>query len=461
MDKRTSEGHGSLPQMELEEIANKISDLDKWRAIFSSQGLEVGKAVVEDDLKADGDSTEKAEKSTNKASKHRIFPSNVPYSIPRELTIASELGGQPISIETAKELRRVLFGNTFNSFSYEWKKSFFKFRDPFSDMAYSLEAEKGGTRAIQMAVQAHIIKFLLFTRNENEHGSLNSLYEIGAKQQDRALAASLADILWTAGEGKRATVCLITNDAYFTETSEYKTDNFTEQLQLIEFPEKEKIEKFLCSHIYCFRDEGSHGVILFLYSLLLSRTFERLREDLDFTTIHLLHFSGGNYTARQAVLNMIITGRARPHVFNGDQTLEEENLVKHGVLTRSDVGYLHWSRDEMEQDRLPNVGSMLKTPKFPIWLCNINGTYSVLFGTNTSLLGDWKMEHIFELYFYSGQSNQTKSVHLTIDTHSHHWEGRYKANEADPEKRFPSLEMTVRTKWEGAAINWNGTVPFF
>lgn len=54
---------------------------------------------------------------------------------------------------------------------------------------------------------------------------------------------------------------------------------------------------------------------------------------------------------------------------------------------------------------------MLKTPKFPIWLCSINGTHSVLFSTNRLLLSDWKMEHIFHLYFYNGQC---RTAHLTI-----------------------------------------------
>ncbi|OBS67759.1 hypothetical protein A6R68_03700, partial [Neotoma lepida] len=60
------------------------------------------------------------------------------------------------------------------------------------------------------------------------------------------------------------------------------------------------------------------------------------------------------------------------------------------------------------------VGSMLKTPTFPIWLCNINGNYSILFCTNRQLLSDWKMEHVFDLHFYSGQPLQKKPVHLTI-----------------------------------------------
>ncbi|XP_075720122.1 inactive ubiquitin carboxyl-terminal hydrolase MINDY-4B [Rhinoderma darwinii] len=465
MDKRPSDRHLSLKPMELEEIATKISALDKWRGIFGSQGLEIKNPAIQTNQgphKADEECEERAETSSSK--KHGSFPGSIFYSIPRELIIASDLGGQPISIEMAMALRNILFGNTFQTFNYEWKKSFFKFREAFSELAYAIEAEKGGTRAIQLVVQANVIKYLLFTKNKHEYTSIKSVSELSQKQQERALASSIADILWTTGGMKRATICLITSDSYFTESADYKTDNFTERLQLFEFVEKDKLEKFLCIHIHCYIDEGSHGVILFLYSLLFSRTIARIQQDLDHTTSHLLHFCMGNYTVRQAVLNLMLTGRASPHVFNGDQALDDQNVEQkfhHGVLTRSDVGYLHWSREEMEQDRLPQVGSMLKTPKYPIWLCNINGTYSVLFGTNTSLLCDWKMEHIFDLYFYSGQASQKKTAHLTVDTHSHHWEESYKIDQADHEKKFPSLEMIIRTKWEGAAINWHGTVPFF
>lgn len=63
------------------------------------------------------------------------------------------------------------------------------------------------------------------------------------------------------------------------------------------------------------------------------------------------------------------------------------------------------------------VGSMLKTPTFPIWLCNLSGNYSILFCTNRQLLSDWKMERVFDLHFYSGQPSQKKLMHLTIGEH--------------------------------------------
>ncbi|KAG2462220.1 MIY4B hydrolase, partial [Polypterus senegalus] len=401
MEQEIGSSTQGLNNMELEEIANKITDLDKWRDIFSSRGFEltdINNQKHQESRKGDEDSEEGVggpQPSVNKSRGQASFY-NVPYAIPKYLVAPSNLGGVPITMGMAVELRNILFGSTFHIFNFEWKKSHFKFREPYSELSYALETERGGSRAIQMVVQANIIKYLLFTRNNvMENTNLQRLCEISQKDQEKSLASALTDILWAAGECQQAIICLVTNDSYFSPNKDYKTDNFTER----------------------------------------------------------------------ALLNLMMTGKASPNVFNGNLLYDDQgNQLPHplhGVLTRCDVGYLHWNRDQLEQDRLPRVGSMLKTPKLPIWLCNINGTYSVLFSSNRSLLSDWKMEHLFELYFYNGQPSQKKTVVLTIDTHSHHWEEGHHEGEGDIEKRFPSVEMTIRTKWEGAAIDWNGTVPFF
>ncbi|XP_008067950.1 inactive ubiquitin carboxyl-terminal hydrolase MINDY-4B [Carlito syrichta] len=364
-------------------------------------------------------------------------------------------GNRAAAMVDYKKLRQVLFGNVVHVFSYDWKKAYFRFHDPFSDLAFALEMGKGGARSIQMAVQGHVVKYLLFTRKGKD-----SLRDISKQEQERALAMVLADILWASGAAQKATICLVSEDTYVVSTPDYCGDNFTERLQLFEFLEKEAAEKFIYDHLQCFKGEGSHGVILFLYSLIFSRTFERLQKDLGVTTTHLLQPHAGGFLCRQAVLNMILTGRASPNVFNGCEKGKSWEIL-HGVLARSDIGYLQWGKDASEDDRLSQVGSRLKTPKLPVWLCSINGHHSILFCTNRQLLSDWKMERLFDLYFYSGQPSQDKPVHLTIDTHSHHWERDQQEDRHGSGRRFSPVEMVIRTKWREATINWNGTVPFF
>ncbi|XP_056214822.1 inactive ubiquitin carboxyl-terminal hydrolase MINDY-4B [Falco biarmicus] len=360
------EAERTMPQTELEEITSRISDLNKWREIFSFHG-----------------------------ERNPAHPSP-----PRQ------------------GLRKLLFGNLFHLFSCEWEKAYFRFHEPYSDLAYALEAEKWGPRAILMAVQAHIIKYLLFVRN-TEYTHLERLCRINRREQGEALAAALADTLWAAGEGGRAVICLVTAAIHVMPSRGYKADNFTERIQLFEFSEKAAAQEFIFDHINCFKDEGSHGVILFLYSLLFSRTLERVQEDLDCTATPLLKFGFGNITCTQAMLSLLLTGRTQ--------------------WRRGPVGYLHWDRAQAQRQvsagfranscaqrravPLSQVCPRLRTPRLPIWLCSVSGRYSVLFGTDSQLLSDWKMERVFHLYFYSGQQEQRKTARLTIGT-LHAYRGR-------------------------------------
>ncbi|NXP81959.1 MIY4B hydrolase, partial [Ramphastos sulfuratus] len=159
-------------------------------------------------------------------------------------------------------------------FSCQWAKAHFRFRQPYSDLAYGLEADKGETRAILMAVQAHIIRYLLFDRT-TAAAHLERLQGINRQEQGEALAAALAQLLWAAGGSGRAVVCLVTTATHFVPRGDYRADSFTERIHLFEFLEKAAAQEFISDHINCFRDKGSHGLILFLYSLLFSRTLER------------------------------------------------------------------------------------------------------------------------------------------------------------------------------------------
>ncbi|KAM9318601.1 inactive ubiquitin carboxyl-terminal hydrolase MINDY-4B [Pholidichthys leucotaenia] len=456
-------------ESEIQEILVQVSNLQqrrKWKFVMTDYKLDYIELLQQEVNKNPDRPLDVGKEEEQEEASSQCRTLQPPCSIPRRLVISPGLGGTPVNPQLTESLRRILFGGTFRVFNYEWRKSFFQFREPNSALSYALETDRGGARAIQMVIQARIIKYLLFNRQSaSDRWSLHSLSEVGQRDQEKALAAALSDSLWLAGQEMSATVTLVTEDYCITPHLDYKLDNFTEKLRLFTFSEKEDVRKFVLDHIQCFKEEGSHGVILFLYSLICSRTVDRLKEDLDSTTSHLLYPSLGNFVCHQALLNLLLTGRATPHVFNGTLYFGEDGLPLEqplqGILSRSDVGYLHWSREMMDKGRLPQVGSMLKTPRFPIWVCCINNSHSVLFSPNHSLLSDWRTEHLFQLYYYNGQSTQKETTTLTVDTHSHHWEASSRDLEEDLEKRFPSLEMIVRTKWEGAATDWNGTSPFY
>ncbi|XP_054241740.1 inactive ubiquitin carboxyl-terminal hydrolase MINDY-4B [Indicator indicator] len=440
-----------MAQTQLEEITSRISDLSKWRDIFSFHGLDISKATHQPGQGNTGDGAPAAGEPRG------LQPPHVPCAIPMPLLVPVDAGGQPISLDMAMGLRELLFGNVSHTFSCQWAKAHFRFRQPCSALAYGLEADKGGTRAILMAVQAHIIRHLLFDRNTADT-HLERLQGIGRREQGEALAAALAQLLWAAGGGGRATVCLLTMATHFVPRGDYRADSFTERIQLFDFWEQAAAEEFISAHINCFRGKGSHGVILFLYSLLFSRTLERVQEDLKGTTTPLLKLSLGSITCTQAMLSLLLTGQARPQELDGGRepgpggTGAEAPRRQRGL-----VGYLRWSRAQAE----PQVCPGLRTPQVPIWLCSLCGRHGVLFSTNSLLLSSWRAERLFQLHFYNGQQEQSEPTHLTIDTHSHHWEEDQSEGASDPGKRHPPVEMAIRTRWAGATVSWNGTQPFF
>ncbi|XP_073780460.1 inactive ubiquitin carboxyl-terminal hydrolase MINDY-4B isoform X12 [Danio rerio] len=239
---------------ELDEILQRVADLQKWRDVFDSRGLELQQGCVKrpSEKKSDEDgedSSHPASRPPSTSAQSHQF--TAPYSIPQALAVSASLGGQAMSPELAVSLRTVLFGNTFHIFNYEWKKSFFKFREPFSEMAYALETERGGACAVQMVVQAHIIKYLLFNRSAESDCTIQSMMTVGEMEQRKALAAALTDILWAAGEEETVTVCLVTSERCFTPHLNYKLDSFTERLQLFTFKKKEEARAFIYEHIQC------------------------------------------------------------------------------------------------------------------------------------------------------------------------------------------------------------------
>ncbi|CAN8190305.1 unnamed protein product [Coccothraustes coccothraustes] len=450
-------GAGHAAPTPLEEIASRISDLSKWRDIFSFRGLGGGAAARGMPCLLLSPQQGRSSAGHGPAGAGESPGSQPPSTVPQRLLLPQGLGGRPISPDTAMRLQQLLFRSTAPLFSCEWAAAHFRFHPPRSHLAYALQAGKGGTRAILVAVQAHIITYLLFTR-ETECTHLERLCQLGRWEQGQALATALAETLWAAGGGGRAVVCLVTAPITTMPHEGYRASSFAERIRQFEFSEKAAAQEFISDHIDCFRGEGSHGVILFLYSLLFSRTLERVQEDLG-DTAPLLNISSGNITCTEAVLGLLLTGRASPRQLGGGRERERGAGDGGGEAPgpRGPVGFLRWER--APQGRQVSPG--LRTPRLPVWLCSLSGRHSVLFGTDSRLLSDWKAERIFHLYFYSGQEEQTQTAHLTIDTHSHHWEEAQREGPCSPGRRRPALEMAIRTKWAGATVTWNGTDPFF
>ncbi|XP_074725660.1 putative ubiquitin carboxyl-terminal hydrolase MINDY-4 isoform X1 [Strix uralensis] len=349
-----------------------------------------------------------------------------------------------IDISLAKELKNLLFGSSLCCFSEEWKIQSFTFNN-IPQLKYGIVQKKGGPCGVLAAVQACVLQQLIFAdSNRNKDTRCLQPSEV---HRTECLTMAIAGILWRAGGNEKAIVALPSGRQQFTPIGKYKADGILETLILHSATRYEDLIVFLQQNIHQF-EIGPCGCILLTVSVILSRSINLVRNDFDVLTNRLI---GSHGYCTQELVNLLLTGKAVSNVFNNVIELDSGNgniTILKGITSRSDIGLLSL----FEHYDVCQVGCYLKTPKYPIWLVCSESHFSVLFCLEKDLLGDWKTERRFDLYYYDGLANQEEEIRLTVDT-------TQMCAEDKENDLTPPLEHCIRTKWEGAVIDWNGTEP--
>ncbi|RXM29874.1 Protein FAM188B, partial [Acipenser ruthenus] len=111
----------------------------------------------------------------------------------------------PIDLNLAVDLKNILFGSSFACFNDEWKIQSFSFND-LPDLRYGIVQKKG--------IDVMSIYYLSLTHQEEFDA-----YEITKKRlqpsksnRSKKLAVALANIVWRAGDRKKAVVALVIKD---------------------------------------------------------------------------------------------------------------------------------------------------------------------------------------------------------------------------------------------------------
>ncbi|CAB1427722.1 unnamed protein product [Pleuronectes platessa] len=124
---------------------------------------------------------------------------------------------------------------------------------------------------------------------------------------------------------------------------------------------------------------GCCGVLLFLYSVILTKGIENIRNEIQDTLEPLIDPVHGH--GSQSLVNLLVTGHAVSNVWDGDR--ECSGMKLHGIHKQASVGFLTL----MESLRYCKVGAFLKSPKFPIWILGSETHLSVFFTKEISLVG--------------------------------------------------------------------------
>ncbi|NXK47336.1 MINY4 hydrolase, partial [Chauna torquata] len=336
-----------------------------------------------------------------------------------------------IDISLAKELKNLLFGSSLCCFSEEWKIQSFTFNN-IPQLKYGIVQKKGGPCGVLAAVQACVLQQLIFgDSNRNKDARCLQPSEV---HRTKCLTMAIADILWRAGGNEKAVVALPSGRQQFTPIGKYKADGILETLVLHSATRYEDLIVLLQQNIHQF-EIGPCGCILLTVSVILSRSINLVRNDFDVLTNRLI---GSHGYCTQELVNLLLTGKAVSNVFNDVIELNSGNgniTILKGITSRSDIGLLSL----FEHYDVCQVGCYLKTPKYPIWLVCSESHFSVLFCLEKDLLGDWKTERRFDLYYYDGLANQEEEIRLTVDT-------TQMCTEDKENDLTPPLEHCIRTK---------------
>ena len=303
-------------------------------------------------------------------------------------------------------------------------------------------------------VQAFVLKELLFT-GSNALISPSQRYDLLSSPPDvlkQALIGAWTDILWRVGDERRVRVCLRNpsgsssmkgSTRKMADGAVFKYDGCSEHLQMIELTSKSSVRNFFTVHHSTYVAPRGYGCVLFLYSIILTRSVESIEQDRDEQSSLI----GAHSYTTQEMVNLALTGRARSNVFNGTKNFD--GLILRGIDQRSEIGFLslfeHYNNIE--------VGSYLKQPLYPIWVICSESHYTVAWCHDMAAVestppGNGK----FDLMYYDELANQNEEIRLTVDT--------TKKSLPTKDDLEPPINECIRTKWgKNARIDWNGVEP--
>lgn len=195
-------------------------------------------------------------------------------------------------------------------------------------------------------------------------------------QEAAEVEMMIQDVEQQNNDNNTMDTCLVNEDRGSHENDELSSDVFHDCLTIKNYEAIEEVEKFFMENFPILSNR--YGVLLFLYSVLLTKGIEKLLSEIGDTSEPLIHSAFGY--GSQSLINLFLTGRAVAHVFDNDQDIGGMKLK--GIDKQSDIGFI----SIMEQLRYCTVGSFYKNPKYPIWLMASETHLTVLFSKEKSLV---------------------------------------------------------------------------
>jgi len=272
--------------------------------------------------------------------------------------------GEDESIDKT-ELNNLLFGANPNANDMKrWHEQGFVFStDANRATCFGLAQQNGGPCGVLVPIQAYFLIRLIFSDNLDgitKTEDVDNPFTATEERRRIEFIETLADVLLRVGAGGEV-ILAIAND----ETS----------VQCVSCSSRDDLVNNLDT-FYEVVYSSPLGVLLFVYSLILTRKIDRLKSDMDDFTQPLVQRFGH---CSQELVNLVICGQAVSNVFDGDKDVG--GLKVKGIPQTYDIGYLTL----LEALRYSKVGENLKTPTYPVWVIGSSSHYTLLFSLNPNV----------------------------------------------------------------------------
>ncbi|GMH01032.1 hypothetical protein Nepgr_002871 [Nepenthes gracilis] len=327
--------------------------------------------------------------------------------------------GKELSVAETNQLFSMVFGgNPSKEILAQWTNQGIRF-SPDLETSMGLVQHEGGPCGVLAAIQAFVLKYLLFVPEGSSNPGSRPQQNLGSKissetedmvpnvfssltehARKRALVRSMGEILFRCGNSKRsvvATMSILGNDAEGASNgpideiiakalggiSIESASDLQKSLRINTYMSCESAYQRLEAMIPVF--QSRMGAMLFLISALLSRGLDSVQADRDDPSLPLVTAPFGH--ASQEIVNLLLCGQAVANVFDERMDLGGGLFIK-GISTSVEVGFLSL----LESLNFCKVGEHLKCPKWPIWVVGSDSHYTVLFALEPSVQDENIME---------------------------------------------------------------------
>nr|XP_016487212.1 PREDICTED: protein FAM188A-like [Nicotiana tabacum] len=327
--------------------------------------------------------------------------------------------GEELSVAEANELFSMIFGcEVTRDILGQWTNQGIRF-SPDPDTSMGLVQHEGGPCGVLAAIQAFVLRYLLFFSEElnivspslsanvglrrladKESAGADIFSSLSEEKKSRALVRGMGEILFMCGSNRRVVIAsLRILDGNLDASEGHSSDEvISKALEGLSLESGANLQKVLIINTYTSSVDALQrleallpvfrsrmGAMLFLISALLSRGMDSVQADRDDPSQPLVTAPFGH--ASQEIVNLLLSGEAVANVFDGRMDLGGGMFVK-GISTMVEVGFLTL----LESLNFCKVGLHLKCPKWPIWVVGSESHYTVLFALDTKVQEENELE---------------------------------------------------------------------